>query len=90
MLCHEFSLCFPSREPCQRTIGQAVTVPPQPIETRRRICARCAFVRALRRQEWFNAQKGFGFIVHAATGKDVFVHISAVEHAGLSGMIIDR
>jgi cold shock protein len=34
--------------------------------------------------KWFNSQKGFGFIVHAATGKDVFVHISAVERAGLT------
>jgi CspA family cold shock protein len=34
--------------------------------------------------KWFNPQKGFGFIVHAATGKDVFVHITAVEKAGLT------
>lgn len=34
--------------------------------------------------KWFNPQKGFGFIVHTATRKDVFVHISAVEKAGLT------
>jgi CspA family cold shock protein len=34
--------------------------------------------------KWFSLQKGFGFIVNAATGKDVFVHISAVEKAGLT------
>jgi CspA family cold shock protein len=33
--------------------------------------------------KWFNLQKGFGFIVNSSTGKDVFVHISAVEKAGL-------
>ena len=33
--------------------------------------------------KWFNAQKGFGFIQPSNGGKDVFVHISAVERAGL-------
>ena len=34
--------------------------------------------------KWFNAQKGYGFIQPEAAGADVFVHISAVERAGLS------
>jgi CspA family cold shock protein len=33
--------------------------------------------------KWFNAQKGYGFIQPETGGKDVFVHISAVERAGL-------
>ena len=36
--------------------------------------------------KWFNAQKGFGFIQPAVGSKDVFVHISAVERAGLQGL----
>ena len=36
--------------------------------------------------KWFNAQKGYGFIETAQSGKDVFVHISAVERAGLRGL----
>ena len=36
--------------------------------------------------KWFNAVKGFGFIAPDDGGKDAFVHISAVERAGLSGL----
>ena len=36
--------------------------------------------------KWFNAQKGFGFIQPEDGSKDVFVHISAVERAGLAGL----
>jgi len=36
--------------------------------------------------KWFNTQKGYGFIQPESGGKDVFVHISAVERAGLSNL----
>jgi CspA family cold shock protein len=36
--------------------------------------------------KWFNSQKGYGFIQPTDGGKDVFVHISAVERAGMNGL----
>jgi CspA family cold shock protein len=36
--------------------------------------------------KWFNATKGYGFIQPDSGGKDVFLHISAVERAGLSSV----
>jgi CspA family cold shock protein len=36
--------------------------------------------------KWFNTEKGFGFIARDGGGKDVFVHISALERSGLTAL----
>lgn len=40
--------------------------------------------------KWFNPSKGFGFIAPESGGKDVFVHISALERSGLSTLADDQ
>lgn len=40
--------------------------------------------------KWFNSTKGFGFIAPESGGKDIFVHISAVERAGLTSLNDDQ
>jgi cold shock protein len=58
----------------------------------RSVAQSCALVLAMETGmaigtvKWFNAQKGYGFIAPESGGKDVFVHISAVERAGIGAL----
>jgi CspA family cold shock protein len=52
----------------------------------RHCCKKGVRIVATGTVKWFNATKGFGFIQPDTGGKDVFVHISAVERAGLSSL----
>jgi cold shock protein len=52
----------------------------------RRLCAFMETNMAQGTVKFFNAQKGFGFIVQDNGGPDVFVHISAVERSGLGNL----
>ncbi|MGJ8615592.1 MAG: cold-shock protein [Sulfitobacter sp.] len=40
--------------------------------------------------KWFNTTKGYGFIAPESGGNDVFVHISAIEKSGLTGLADDQ
>jgi CspA family cold shock protein len=46
----------------------------------------CATVEQLGTVKWYNADKGFGFIAPDQGGKDIFVHASALERAGIMGL----
>jgi CspA family cold shock protein len=43
-------------------------------------------VMAIGTVKWYNAEKGFGFIQPDDGGKDAFVHVSAIERAGMTGL----
>src|SRR5450631_4460751 len=76
-----------NRRPARRfaPAGFACPVPRSPLYCCNRYCEGESDV-ASGTVKWFNGQKGYGFIAPDGGGKDVFVHISAVEKAGLDGL----
>jgi cold shock protein len=77
-----------------RTAGRTFRLPLQMIDTEPAPTSGVALVHpavkghpmATGTVKWFNEQKGYGFIQPDQGGRDVFVHISAVERSGLSGL----
>jgi CspA family cold shock protein len=64
--------------------GAHNTVPPK--RARKSRIAQERLTMAIGTVKWFNATKGYGFIMPQDGGKDVFVHITAVQAAGLKGL----
>src|ERR1019366_5346538 len=78
ILCVRPTSLFDTRNP---------TPPTQPIQVPQNAPDRRSFrPMAIGTVKWFNTTKGFGFIVPQDGGKDVFVHITAVQAAGLRGL----
>jgi len=72
-----------------RSLSERRIMPPALIEVRSVAHIRMAILEkrmAIGTVKWFNAQKGFGFIQPEDGSKDVFVHISAVERAGIGNL----
>jgi cold shock protein len=69
----------------ERSLSKVENIPP--CVARRFTIAMKGFVMTTGTVKWFNATKGFGFIQPDDGSADVFVHISAVERAGMSSIV---
>jgi CspA family cold shock protein len=77
------SACFPSLLTGRRTQSPPLIEVGSLTRFAGWYCSIGGYIMAVGTVKWFNAQKGYGFIQPEAGGKDVFVHISAVERAGM-------
>jgi CspA family cold shock protein len=72
--------------PAHDLLSKTSIITAQPIAAADETCSSKGQIMQTGTVKWFNTQKGFGFIQPDSGGPDVFVHISAVERAGLRGL----
>jgi CspA family cold shock protein len=80
-------LCFRANVPSTNSPQKSITKSVARFSRHGNAIAKKGFVMTTGTVKWFNATKGFGFIQPDDGSQDVFVHISAVERAGLGSIV---